>query len=704
MGSDSVARRQVGWRDDALTDPALDSLGRGSFARQAARLIDKNHSGTSSLVYGLEGAWGSGKSTVVNFVEAELAQGSTAHDWRVVHFTPWATSGTDALLSEFFSTLSSVAPDNAAGARLRERVLSYAQIARPLTAVIPVVGAALAESTRSLEEQARKPWDRAFSDVSVELTQLGRSILVIVDDIDRLQASELLDLLKVVRLLGRFPGVDFLLAYDERTVVETLQDPKRGSVSRVRARAFMEKIVQYPLSLPPLLRSKILNLLDAGLTEIMTLERVESGFEKRRFSEVIQGVMPSQLSTPRAVNRFLAQVRSQFDAHDPDEVNDLDLILATFLRVQFPDLFDRLQAWKSELTRGSSGALVMGRDDRGATDWSPLLASVGESDRADVSSVLAALFPAFGEKYPRQAAARRFGHPDYFDRYLAQAIPEGDIPDATVTRALLDAASGSDDELRSLVLEEDEDLAQLALSRIRSRYPDVSEPWRAQSHDGPVSTALLSAGMRLVDEAPERKRMWTSNVEELSFWMSNLLRRILFNDSEAEVRGALGACRNLVRRAHVIDFAKHGINDLPEATRGALQDLQSEEAEFILACLIADLINPTAADLEGSPFLYEFVRSSGRSDELRTAITSGIERQDFSIEDVAARFVTFSYVVGVESDKPAGVSFDGDSFTAVTGVDAKSRSHDERGQWPDTGLERRREYATRLLAVKADES
>jgi len=191
------------------------------------------------------------------------------------------------------------------------------------------------------------------------LAKLETPILVVVDDIDRLQPSELLDLLKVVRLLGRFPGVDFLLAYDEQTLVETLQDPVRGQVSPARARAFMEKIVQYPLSMPPLLTSKIVKLLDTGLTEILTLQRVEESFDKNRFGRIVLGTMPSQLSTPRAIERFLAQVREQFRIHDLGEMNDVDLILATFLRVQFPDLFGKLQRWKNELTTGSVRVVVV---------------------------------------------------------------------------------------------------------------------------------------------------------------------------------------------------------------------------------------------------------------------------------------------------------------------------------------------------------
>lgn len=179
-------------------------------------------------MYGLEGPWGSGKSSVIALTTAYLTENGDGR-WKVVQFTPWATSGTEALLAEFFATLANVAPEATGAKALRDRLTSYADIARPIAAIIPVVGAGLVEASRTAEERLRKPWNLAFAEVSAELAKLETPILVVVDDIDRLQTSELLDLLKVVRLLGRFPGVDFLLAYDERTRVETLQDPARST-------------------------------------------------------------------------------------------------------------------------------------------------------------------------------------------------------------------------------------------------------------------------------------------------------------------------------------------------------------------------------------------------------------------------------------------------------------------------------------------
>lgn len=124
--------------------------------------------------------------------------------------------GNRGLLSEFFAALAAVVPDKSEK-NIRHLIASYADIARPFASLIPIAGAAVVEASRTLENRLAKPWNVAFREVADELRKLGKPVLVVVDDIDRLQHAELLDLLKVVRLLGRFPGVDFLLAYDEQT-------------------------------------------------------------------------------------------------------------------------------------------------------------------------------------------------------------------------------------------------------------------------------------------------------------------------------------------------------------------------------------------------------------------------------------------------------------------------------------------------------
>ncbi|USQ76805.1 P-loop NTPase fold protein [Ornithinimicrobium cryptoxanthini] len=51
------------WTDAPITARSEDELGRAGYAVHAARLIADSHSWEDSIVFGLTGPWGSGKSS-----------------------------------------------------------------------------------------------------------------------------------------------------------------------------------------------------------------------------------------------------------------------------------------------------------------------------------------------------------------------------------------------------------------------------------------------------------------------------------------------------------------------------------------------------------------------------------------------------------------------------------------------------------------
>lgn len=68
---------------------------------------------SESFVYGVAGEWGSGKSTVLNFVVdylSQIAEGGLEQRTKpaIVRFNPWWFTGTGALLESFFAAFETV--------------------------------------------------------------------------------------------------------------------------------------------------------------------------------------------------------------------------------------------------------------------------------------------------------------------------------------------------------------------------------------------------------------------------------------------------------------------------------------------------------------------------------------------------------------------------------------------------------------------
>ena len=57
-----------------------------------------------------------------------------------------------------------------------------------------------------------------------ELQKLGRPIVVVIDDIDRLSTTEIRDIFKLVRLTASFPNIVYVLAFDRERVENALTE------------------------------------------------------------------------------------------------------------------------------------------------------------------------------------------------------------------------------------------------------------------------------------------------------------------------------------------------------------------------------------------------------------------------------------------------------------------------------------------------
>lgn len=446
----------IAWTDEAVQSGNEDTLGRQAYAQRAAELIHTTHSFESSAVFGLSGAWGSGKTSLVNMIVETLEKKHP--NWGVARFTPWATSDISGLLEEFYTSLAEVLPKKR-GKQVRRALAVTAAVAAPAANLIPLAGGAAAEGVRMAGEAlAKSPsWQAAFNKASAELKELKKPILVVVDDIDRLHIDELMALLKVVRLLGRFDGVQYLLAYDDETLYRSMTASSAVSMHDGSAERFMEKIVQYPLFVPPLLRHQQITRLNTGLATVAR-ERVNGrGASDHRLSGLLDCFV-DLLTTPRAIDRYIAQLQHHIPLLPSDEVDDDDVQLLTLIRVSFPALFNSIPRYRKELLAGHTGEVKVGTGsfEYEPFDIEPLLNVVPVESRGTAKELLVALFPKVRKKGQISVNGSRrrqsVQHEEYFDRYFAMGILDHDVSDATVAAAVTAAVAGDVEPLRKLLV------------------------------------------------------------------------------------------------------------------------------------------------------------------------------------------------------------------------------------------------------------
>jgi hypothetical protein len=651
------------WADDPLVGGLGDTLGREPYARAAAELIAGGHSFDTSVVFGLSGPWGSGKSSLINMIVREL---TTEHpDWQIARFTPWATSDVSGLLSEFYSSLAEPLPAEKKAA-LKKSLGVIARVAAPAAGLIPFAGIAAGNVVNFLAERLERaePWQKAFDDAAARLRELNIPILVIVDDIDRLQQDELTTLLKVVRLLGRFPGVQYLLAYDDDTLFRTLSTGT-GVTRDGSAERFMEKIVQYPLLVPPLLEHQQLARLNQGLITVARQSTADG-----RIS-ALRNCFVALLRTPRAIDRYIAQLHHHLPMVGPDEIDDEDVYLLTLLRVTFPALFNAIPRYRSELTSGTTGDVSPSPSAGAGIEWvrfdpGPLLATVPEQQRGVAEQLLFSLFPKVAPDKHYRIYSSRTGHgvanENYFDRYFAMGIPDHDVSDVSVRQAALFAHHGDLAPLEDLVLGTSNERQLLVLGKLadRSNAPRTDEECLAFA-----GVLALIADQVEVDDGTT-----FSALDQILMLTAAQLARLSPAATPDHVLAVLGGLRSNALRIRVRRFADHELEQRRIVDLAWPTPVTAALAGAAVSQIVDNLaMGDTAPDDDAIACQIDFAVASGDRLKLREKIYDLLCEGTIDLSTVASRLVSSRTFAGVTPDWQLSPDVDQSTFDLLVPAD-----------------------------------
>ncbi len=446
---------------------APDLLGREPYARHAITLLQRVRAQSESGVLALIGPWGAGKSSVLQMMLQRLeAENNRDTGWLVAELNPWLYTDLDSLVLALFSEIRAALPRGRRWSEARKRIGEFGQAVSPLGKATAAFGldseGVIKEFSRRLSGEATA--SAARHRVERALRKADRPILVVMDDVDRLTADELLLLFKLVRLVGRLPNVYYVLSFDEQTLLDVLRRSDLARDDEYRAQEFLEKIVQVRLDLPAFREKDGADLVDRSMDVIVrSHELAMTEQEQRRFADAYFRHLQVRLATPRAVKRFFAQVDATLGSV-VGEVDLVDFLIVTFLRVSEPGVYRMLVRRRAELTGTESGIFAADRrmrPEERAEMWRSRLRSAGvaEENLEGMRHLLAMVFPAvqkdIGEATHHQdpAARRGIGSSDYFDRYLVFGVPDDDLSEAAFDEGLAQLRGGAPGEESAAVLE-----------------------------------------------------------------------------------------------------------------------------------------------------------------------------------------------------------------------------------------------------------
>lgn len=446
--------------DTPITDFDQDVLGRENFAKKLANSINK-WDGDESLVVGLYGEWGSGKSSVVNLALRELENTAKNNENPPIFFkfNPWMISEQSDLVQFFLKELakklksSSITEEDELD-RISKELITYslyfdavsiALSSSPntdvqiLSIVINIItkfssklGSFLAEYNKlksSTLEQIKEKLDN-------HIRSIDRTLIVIIDDIDRLTDHEIKQVFQLIKLVANFPNTLYLVAFDKNVVDKALNDMQENG-------KYLEKIVQVPFSLPQPRKHKIEQILFKGLNESLA-SFDERNFDSVRWGNLYHGGLSPGFTTLRKIKRYL-NAFSFTVSMISEETNPIDLIAIEYLRVFYSSVHEGIRNNKKMFV-----GYLYDRDDQEKNKkfFEDILSEVQDDEKKYIREILIQLFPNVEGVYKNNHSRdyegewirqKRVCTDEKFDYYFILGLDDDEVSDKEIRRLVINA-------------------------------------------------------------------------------------------------------------------------------------------------------------------------------------------------------------------------------------------------------------------------
>ena len=389
------------YTDRAINKVEEDLLGRSSFSQHLGQAI-YDYKGQESLVIGLYGKWGTGKTSIANMALSTIDEISKEDDEKpiIVRFAPWNYSDKDNVIGQFFDLLKmklDLVKNEKIKSKIGKALNDYSSIF-DITALIPGYGAIIAPVAKTAAkvggEMLSKSIDLTTSKMQLEegLRELKQKIIVLIDDIDRLSNSQIRDIFQLVKQVGDLPNIIYVLVMDREVVKRALSE-----VHNFDGNEYLEKIIQIPFEIPELRKSKLQEILFHKLDNVINDTSKEIEIDQNYWQRIFNSCIDSYILTLRDVNRVINTFQFRFNMLH-QETSFEDMIGITTLEVLEPDLYKWIAENKEAVCGGMMHGLLSNKrkPDEWRKQYNGEFADLGLDPDKSIRSV-AALFPVFAK-------------------------------------------------------------------------------------------------------------------------------------------------------------------------------------------------------------------------------------------------------------------------------------------------------------------
>ncbi len=315
-----------------------DPLSFSRIADDLAKLVLKSRESTP-LALGIEGGWGSGKSTLMQALAGSLDKWANSESTvvKIVNFNAWTAREDSALEGLVKSVLNQLDSSVLRKAARNQNLISVARAIAMVAAGWLGIGNVINQlwddisidpqtrnQIQNLIEQGIASWTSANDE-----TDSRHLLVVFVDDLDRCPPSNVMQVFEAIKLYLDVRGIVFIVGYDREVIFDTIVRVKEYKELDL-SQFYLEKIVQLVYHLPVVGDESAKELVQLFLESSRTSDLFDSPARKL--------IIEQNSRNPRRIKRFLNEFVLEYGLDDEWQQFGAETVIRWLIvRTYFPE-------------------------------------------------------------------------------------------------------------------------------------------------------------------------------------------------------------------------------------------------------------------------------------------------------------------------------------------------------------------------------
>ena len=310
-------------KDDPIKYNSEDLLDYSTHATLLSKEIS-NLNLCKSWSIGIVAPWGFGKSSFLNLLESELSK-IKGQKFIFLRFNPRNSNEVKNIQKDFFIELCNILkPYNS---EFNSMFNEY------MKALMVLDNKKIIETIRQLINSNSKA--NSKNNISEALKKLPCKVVIIIEDLDRLLASEIIEVFKLIEGNASFPNSVFITAYDKKQINNVISDKYADELS-----LFSDKFFNYEFILPIRPYNTIHLYIEKSILDGLKISDENHALftaPLRANIDILSKYILSIRDAKRFINLFLTDYNEL-----KDEVDFRDYLLISLLKYKNPDIHRKL--------------------------------------------------------------------------------------------------------------------------------------------------------------------------------------------------------------------------------------------------------------------------------------------------------------------------------------------------------------------------